>query len=208
MITLSFSQAILEKLQDNLLIALRLSNIRLYRLASALLGYAEGLGIKEIAKWLGVDIKTIINWLKTFMHKGMAGLTGPHYQGRGRKEKRTKAQQAQWVKLIKDGPEANGFHCGIGNSAMIAEVIWLKCEVRYTLNHLSSLLKKRGFSYQKARFISDRQEEDAYQVARKKWLEETLPAIIKEQKQKTAWFCLAMRCPLPCGEHWRERGRR
>ena len=113
------------------------------------------------------------------MHKGMAGLTGPHYQGRGRKEKRTKAQQAQWVKLIKDGPEANGFHCGIGNSAMIAEVIWLKCEVRYTLNYLSSLLKKRGFSYQKARFISDRQEEDAYQVARKKWLEETLPAIIK-----------------------------
>ena len=53
MITLSFSKSILEKLKDNLLIALRLSNIRLYRLASALLWYAEGLGIKEIAKRLG-----------------------------------------------------------------------------------------------------------------------------------------------------------
>ena len=53
MITLSFSKSILEKLQDNLLIALRLSNIRLYRLASALLWYAEGVGIKEIAKRTG-----------------------------------------------------------------------------------------------------------------------------------------------------------
>ena len=180
MITLSFSKSILEKLQDNLLIALRLSNIRLYRLASALLWYAEGVGIKEIAKRMGVHIKTIINWLTTFMHKGMKWLTGQHYQGRGRKEKLTKAQQAQLVKLIKDGPEANGFHCGIWNSAMIAEVIWLKFEVRYNVNYLSSLLKKLGLSYQKARFISDRQEEEAYQVARKKWLEETLPAIINK----------------------------
>ena len=104
MITLSFSKSILEKLQDNLLIALRLSNIRLYRLARALLSYAEGVGIKEIAKLMGVGIKTIISWLKTFMYKGMKWLTGLHYQGRGRKEKLTKAQHAQLVKLIKDGP--------------------------------------------------------------------------------------------------------
>ena len=66
---------------------------------------------------------------------------------------------------------------------MIAEVIWLKFEVRYNLNYLSSLLKKLGLSYQKARFISDRQEEEAYQVARKKWLEETLPSIIKKAEE-------------------------
>jgi transposase len=113
-------------------------------------------------------------------------LTGQHYQGRGRKEKLTKAQQTQWVQLIKDGPGANGFHCGIGNSAMIAEVIWLKFEVRYNVNYLSSLLKKLGLSYQKARFISDRQEEEAYQAARKKWLEETLPAIIKRAEAENS----------------------
>jgi transposase len=83
---------------------------------------------------MGVDIKTIVNWLKTFMHKGMAWLTGQHYKGRGRKEKLTKAQQKQLLELIKAGPEANGFHCGIWNSAMIAEVIRLKFEVRYNLN--------------------------------------------------------------------------
>jgi transposase len=186
MITLSFSKSILEKLQDSILIALRLSNIRLFRLTKALLWYAEGLGIKEIANRIGVGIKTIINWLKTFMHKGMAWLTGQHYQGRGRKEKLTKAQQKKLVELIKEGPEASGFHCGIWNSAMIAEVIWLKFEVRYNLNYLSSLLKKLGFSYQKARFISDRQEEETYQIARKKWLEETLPAIIKKAEAENS----------------------
>jgi transposase len=186
MITLSFSKSILEKLQDTLPIALKLSNIRLYRLAQALLWYAEGLGLKEIAKRLLVDIKTIVNWLKTFMHKGMAWLTGQHYQGRGRKEKLTKAQQKQLVALIKAGPEANGFHCGIWNSAMIAEVIWLKFEVRYNLNYLSSLLKKLGLSYQKARFISDRQEEESYQAARKDWLEKTLPAIIKKAEAENS----------------------
>ena len=208
MITLSFSKSILEKLQDNLLIALRLSNIRLYRLARALLSYAEGVGIKEIAKLMGVGIKTIINWLTTFMYKGMKWLTGQHYQGRGRKEKLTKAQQVQLVKLIKDGPEANGFHCGIWNSAMIAEVIWLKFEVSYNLNYLSILLKKLGFSYQKTRFISDRQEEDAYQAARKKWLEETCLPLLKKPKKTTAWFYLAMKYLLPCGDHWLELGHR
>ena len=33
------------------------------------------------------------------------------------------------------------------------------------------------------RFISDRQEEEANQVARKKWLEETLPAIINKANE-------------------------
>jgi transposase len=77
----------------------------------------------------------------------MKWLTGQHYQGRGRKEKLTKAQQIQLVQLIKDGPEASGFHCGIWNSAMIAEVIWLKFEVRYNVNYLSSLLKKLGLTH-------------------------------------------------------------
>ena len=53
MITLTFSKSIIEKLKENLSIALRLSNIRLYRLAQALLWYAEEIEIKEIAKRMG-----------------------------------------------------------------------------------------------------------------------------------------------------------
>jgi len=177
MVTLSFSKTILGQLQENLLIALKLSNIRLYRLTQALLWFSEEIGVKEIAKRMGVTAKTIINWIKTFMHKGIEWLTGQHYQGRGRKAKLTKAQQKQLVEFIKAGPEANGFHCGIWNSALIAELIWIKFGVRYNVNYLSSLLKKLGLSYQKACFITDRQAEEAYQAARTQWQEETLPAL-------------------------------
>jgi predicted DNA-binding protein YlxM (UPF0122 family) len=67
MITLSFSKSILEKLYENLLIAKKLGNIRLYQLAQALLWYAEDVGLKEIAKRMGVCAKTIVSWIKTFM---------------------------------------------------------------------------------------------------------------------------------------------
>jgi hypothetical protein len=43
-----------------------------------------------------------------------------------------------------------------------------------------------GFSYQKARFISDRHEEEKYEAARKEWLEITLPAIIKKAKAENS----------------------
>lgn len=186
MTTLTFSKPILEKLQENLLIAMRLSNVRLYRLAQALLWFAEGVSIKEMARLMGVDVKTIVTWIKTFMYKGISWLTGQHYQGRGRKNKLTKVQRQQLSELIKAGPEASGFHCGIWNCAMIAEVVWSKFGVCYNLNYLSSLLKKMGFSYQKARFVSDRQNEEKYELARKEWLETTLPAIIGRAKSENS----------------------
>lgn len=183
MVSLTFSKPLVAQLNETLLIALKLSNIRLYRLTQALLWFNTGRSIKEIGQLMNVNTKTIITWMKTFMYKGIAWLTGLHYQGRGRKAKLTKHQQKELVGLIKNGPEANGFHCGIWNSAMIAEIIWLKFEVRYNLNYLSSLLKKLGFSYQKAKFVTDRQEEEKYQLQRKKWQEETLPAIMKKAQE-------------------------
>ncbi len=80
MVTLSFSKTILGQLQENLFIALKFSNIRLYRLTQAILWFSEGISVKEIAKRMGVTTKTIINWIKTFMHKGIGWLTGQHYQ--------------------------------------------------------------------------------------------------------------------------------
>jgi hypothetical protein len=47
MITLSFSKSILEKLYENLLIAKKLGNIRLYQLAQALLWFAEDVGTQR-----------------------------------------------------------------------------------------------------------------------------------------------------------------
>ncbi|WP_221896669.1 helix-turn-helix domain-containing protein [Bathymodiolus japonicus methanotrophic gill symbiont] len=86
------------------------------------------------------------------MHKGVGWLIGQHYQGRGRKSKLTKDQKNKLVELIKKGPEDNGFHCGIWNTAMIAELIWLKFEVRYNLNYLIKPNEKTGLQLSKSSF--------------------------------------------------------
>jgi len=129
-----------------------------------------------------VTFKTVANWIRTFMYKGIDWVTGKHYEGRGRKDKLTKVQRKLLHDMIAEGPEAHGFTCGIWNSAMIGELILLKFSVSYHLNYLPYLLKKIGLSYQKARFITDKQDEEKYEQARKTWIEITLPEIIKKAK--------------------------
>ena len=186
MAAITLSKELLEKLRASSLIVLKLKNVQAFRLITALILYGEGLRVDEVAKLLGVTFKTVINWILKFMSGGIKWAMGKHYQGRGRKEKLTKAQQKQLHDMIAEGPEAHGFSSGIWNSAMIAELILLKFSVCYNLNYLPSLLKKLGLSYQKARFISDRQDEEKYEQARKTWLDETLPALIKKAKEENA----------------------
>ena len=205
---ITFSKELLNKLRASLLTAFKLKNIQAYRLATALICYGEGRGINEIATLFGISFKTVVSWILKFMSGGIDWIMGKHYQGRGRKEKLTKAQQKQLHDMVSKGPEAHGFSSGIWNCAMIAELILLKFSVCYNLNYLPSLLKKLGLSYQKARFISDRQDEEKYEQARKVWQEETLPALIKKPKKKKQWCYLAMRSPLRCGVHWRVPGLR
>lgn len=88
--------------------------------------------------------------------------------------------------MIVSGPEANGFECGVWNSALIAELILVKFRVKYNPRYLSTLFTKMGLSYQKARFISVRPDEEEYEKARKEWVDETWPKILKEAKDKKA----------------------
>lgn len=186
MAAITFSKDVLEKLRAILSIAVKLKSIQAYRIATALILYGEKLDIGEVAKLLGITAKTLFNWILKFMSGGVKWVTGKHFHGRGRKEKLTKVQQKQLHDMVAEGPEAHGFSSGIWNCAMIAELLLLKFSVCYNLNYLPSLLKKLGLSYQKARFISDRQDEEKYEQARKLWLDETLPALIKKAKEEKA----------------------
>ncbi|WP_262966984.1 winged helix-turn-helix domain-containing protein [Methylobacter psychrophilus] len=178
-LAISISKTLLEKLRASLLIAFKLKNIQAYRLATALICYGEGGKVKEIALLFGINAKTIVNWLLKFMSGGIDWVMGKHYHGRGRKEKLTKAEQKQLCIMVTQGPEAHGFSSGIWNCAMIAELIVLNFSVCYNLKYLPSLLKKLGLSYQKARFISDRQDEEKHEKAikftrRPDWLDRLL----------------------------------
>ena len=79
------SKTLLEKLRVSLLTAFKLKNIQAYRLATALIYYGEGRGIKEIAIRLGISGKTVVNWVLKFMSGGVDCIMSKHYCGRGRK---------------------------------------------------------------------------------------------------------------------------
>jgi transposase len=102
--------------------------------------------------------------------------------GRGRKSKLTPEQKRQVRDWVEKGPQANGFSCGVWNTAMIAELIWRRFGVSYNPRYLSTLLEKLGLSYQKARFISDRSDEEEYKQARRQWVEQTWPRIVQQAK--------------------------
>ncbi len=160
------------------------NDFRLYRIAQGLLWLSEGKSIKEIAKLLNISARTPYNWLKAFLQGGTNWLKNERYKGRGRKPKLTKSQKKELKKQIELGPEKNDFDSGVWNTAMINELILRRYGVSYSPRYLSALLKKMGLSYQKAAFMSDRTDEEKYEKQRKKWLEETWPAILKQAKKE------------------------
>jgi transposase len=151
----------------------------------------QGKSWKVIAERLGVSVKTVGNWLKRFLVQGLRWLRGQHYRGRGRQAKLTSEQKRQVRAWVEAGPEANGFDCGVWNTAMVAELIWRRFGVRYHPRYLSHVLKTLGLSYQKARFISDRRDEEAYERARQEWLEQTWPRIVQQAKATGAVILFA-----------------
>jgi transposase len=185
MILLSYSKAKLDTLYDELHKANRGGNAHLARVIIALILVGEKKHtLEEIIKLVNVTGRTLFNWIKQFMCHGITWFSRHWFKGRGRKSRLTKAQRKELREMIEQGPQAHGFNCGVWNTAMINELIKLKFSVSYNERYLARLLKKIGLSYQKARFISDRLDEEEYLKKREEWLEKTLPEILLKAKEK------------------------
>ena len=102
MVGLTISKKLLEKLRTAKSCT---KNVQTYRLTTALIWFSEGSSILEISKLFEVTFKTVINWIRTFMYKGIDWVTGKHYEGRGRKDKLTKVQRKLLHDMIAEGPE-------------------------------------------------------------------------------------------------------
>ena len=186
MIALRLSKNLIKQLESFLNIALQKNDLRLYRIVQSLLLSGEGYSMKEIAKRLKISKRTPYNWLKKFLTFGIKWLRKKTYKQLGRKPNLSKSQKKELYNMIKKGPEKNGFHTGVWNSAMINELILRKFGVLYNPRYLPTLLKNMKLSYQKAGFISDRVDQEVYEKKREKWLKETWPAILKTAKKENA----------------------
>ena len=184
MVRLIFEKEIIERLRKELAVAEKLNNLHLYKIVTCLLLIQEGKHFSTIARRLNVCCRTVCNWLKTFIVRGFSWLLGKHYRGRGRKARLDDKQKQELYEVVAAGPEACGYDRGIWNSAMIVIEIEKRFGVTYSPRYVCSLLKSIGLSYQKAKFIPGKTEDEEWQRKRKEWEEQTWPAILAQAEAK------------------------
>ena len=100
----------------------------------------------------------------------------------GRKPGLTKAQKQRLAEMIQAGPQAAGFPTACWTSVLIQQLIQHEFGVLYNRYYVCGLLRNLGFSFQKARFVSDHLDEEA----RRQWWAVTWPQIVRLAEDKQA----------------------
>jgi transposase len=177
-ISIRFSRPTIKLLTQCLEQAYVAGDLRVVRRTTALLLFADGKSKTEVAETLSVSRQTIHNWLTAFMVEGMDSLV--YHWSQGRKSRLTKAQKKRLTELVKAGPLAAGYVTSCWTSLLIQQLILHEFGVLYNRHYVCELLHNLGFSFQKAKFVSDHLDEEA----RRKWQKEVWPEILRLAKEK------------------------
>lgn len=179
-ISIRLSTPVRKDLVERLRQAYGSGQIRLIRRIHALLYLADGYAVDQVAEVLHLGEQTIRDYLRGLLVDGMASLG--YRRPPGRPPKLTKTQRKELAAVITAGPVAVGYPSGCWNAVMIQDWIERRFGVEYHPHYLCQLLRNLGFSFQKARFVSDHLNE----AARRVWLAETWPAILRLARQRKA----------------------
>lgn len=177
---LSLSKSAMEELESKLQAAQRRGDIRLLKRILAILLVCQGHNRQEISSGLRLSVESIRLWVGAFLLHGVSGLMSKRPPGRP--SKLTRSQKKELERTIEAGPSEAGFPGNCWRTPMIQCLIYERFGVLYSVHYISQLLKNMGFSYQKARFVSDHLDEEA----RKQWFSESWPKIRSLARQKNA----------------------
>jgi transposase len=179
-LTITFCRQTVKTLNQHLQAAFRAGNLPQIKRISALLMLAEQQPIAAVVERLGVGRSTVYAWLHAFVLDRYASLQVR--KPSGRPAKLTPSQKQRLADLVTAGPEAAGYATGCWHSALLQALIYREFGVLYTAHYVSELLRNLGFSYQKARFVSDHLNE----AKRQAWLDETWPALVHHARRTGA----------------------
>ena len=147
----------------------------------ALLIYFSGkLPIADIAEICQVSYETVRSWIAMFASEGARSVVAKH--SRGRRPKLTKAECQLLGDLLDKAPHEVGLSGGCWTSGAVQTLIYREFGVNYSPKYIPDLLRRLGFSFQKAKFESAHIDPKK----RRKWLEETWPQIKALAKRKNA----------------------
>ncbi len=189
-IRLSVSRKSYSRLIARLQQAYRRGQLRLVKRIHAVLYRLEGRTVADVAQMLDLSDQSVRNYVHAFILKGLDSLV--YRKPPGRPPRLTKTQKKELCALIDAGPEEAGYDCGCWNTALIQDLILTHFKVEYHPHYIAELLKNLGYSYQKARFVSDHLTEVADE--RQTWLTETWPALLKSAREKQAAILFGDEC--------------
>jgi transposase len=178
-IRIQLSSATVKALYSRLQQAYRKDDVRVVRRTTVLLDMlVHQVPIPVLCERWGLSPSCLYNWQKAFLLRGLDSLGYRH--GGGRPEKLTPKQKKRLVELVDAGPQVVGFETACWNSVLIRVLIWREFGVLYNRHYVCTLLHNLGFSFQKARFVSDHLDV----VRRQAWLQEKWPTILRAAKRR------------------------
>jgi transposase len=176
-IRIRISNVMVKEMTKALGTAYKSGDAKMIRRILVLLDYSRGDDADTIADKHSIARSSIYAWLKQLLVEGLVGLK-PCWKG-GRASKLSKNQKKRLCEWIKAGPQAAGYMSGCWSGLLVQDLIWREFGVLYNAHYVCALLKSLGFSYQKARFVSDHLDESKRFV----WLKQNFPQF-KQQAQR------------------------
>src|SRR3989441_10920483 len=178
-IRIQVSTATVQALHMRLQQAYQHDDVRLVRRTTVLLDLlVYHVPVELLCEQWGLSPACIYGWRQAFLLRGMDSLVYRH--GGGRRPKLTAKQKKRLVELIEAGPLVVGCETACWTSVLIRVLIWREFGVLYNCQYVCTLLHNWGFSFQKARFVSDHLDA----ARRQHWLQQEWPRILRAAQRR------------------------
>jgi transposase len=128
-------------------------------------------------RW-GLSPSCLYDWQQALLLRGMESFV--YHHGGGRRPKLTPKQKKRLVERIDAGPQVVGCETACWNSVLIRVLSWRECGVLYNRHDGCTLLHNMGFSFHKARGVSDHLDA----AKRLAWLQDKWPALVRAAQRR------------------------
>ena len=182
---IQLSRATVKDLYSRLQYGYQHDDVRLVRRATVLIDLlVHHVPVAVLGERWGLSPACLYAWQKAFLLHGLDSWL--YHPGGGRRPKLPLRQKKRLVELVEAGPQAVGCETACWDSVLIRVLIWREFGVLYNRHYVCTLLHNLGFSFQKARFVSDHLDA----AKRLAWLVEQWPALFRAAKRCKGllWF--------------------
>ena len=176
---IQLSRATIKDLHSRLQHAYRRNDVRLVRRTTVLIDLlVHHVPVAVLCERWDLSPACIYGWQQAFLLRGLDSVVYSH--GGGRRPKLAPKQKRRLVQLIDAGPLVVGCETACWTSVLIRVLIWREFGVLYNCQYVSTLLHNLGFSFQKARFVSDHLDA----ARRQHWLQQEWPRILRAAQRR------------------------